>query len=275
MIVGRTPWSARVPLDPLFGVQHRPAGGPAADQGVRPTIMPTDAMKAIFPAAICTTAAAMAWAVRGRASSVFGPSIYHGPRDRSAIALTFDDGPSEDTPRLLEVLDRYNASATFFQCGANVERLPAIARAVQAAGHEIGNHSYAHPLYCCLTPAQIQADLARAQQVIAAATTAQPALFRAPYGVRWFGLRQAQRQLGLLGVMWTAIGYDWKAPVHQVVSRLAGAGNGAILCLHDGRELGVKPDIAVTVEAVRALVPMLRDRGYRLETVSQLICPKN
>jgi len=218
----------------------------------------------------------MGWAVRGRASSVFGPSVYHGPRVRRAIALTFDDGPSEDTPRILDLLADYRAGATFFQCGANVERLPAIARAVREAGHEIGNHSHSHPLYCLHSPAYIQSDVARAQQVIAAATGAAPVLFRAPYGVRWFGLRGVQRRLGLLGVMWTVIGYDWKAAAGEVIRRVARrAGNGAIVCLHDGRELVRQPDIGATVEAVRALVPLLLDQGYQMETVSQLLCPTN
>jgi peptidoglycan/xylan/chitin deacetylase (PgdA/CDA1 family) len=88
------------------------------------------------------------------------------------------------------------------------------------------------------------------------------------------GMRAAQRRLGLMGVMWTAIGYDWSLKADAVVARLAsGAGRGAILCLHDGRELRVKPDIGVTVEAVRRLVPLLLDRGYQLETVSRLLCP--
>ncbi len=84
--------------------------------------------------------AGAAWAVRGRSSTMFAPSIWRGPRDCRALALTFDDGPSESTPALLDVLARHGVSATFFQCGANVERLPGIARATVEAGHEIGNH---------------------------------------------------------------------------------------------------------------------------------------
>lgn len=221
-------------------------------------------------------AASMAWAVRGRSSRVFGPSVHRGPRDRRALALTFDDGPSEDTPRILEALARHGARATFFQCGANAERLPAIARAVAGAGHEIGNHSHTHPLYCLESPRAIVRDLERAQAAIAAAAGVTPRLLRAPFGVRWFGLREAQRRLGLMGVMWTVIGYDWKATADAVLIRMAaGAGNGAILCLHDGRELQKRPDIGVTVAALRRLVPMLIDQGYRLETVSQLLCPKS
>ena len=163
----------------------------------------------------------MAWAVRGRSSSVFAPSVWRGPRGRKSIALTFDDGPSEGTGGVLEVLARYGVAATFFQCGANVARLPDVARAVARAGHEIGNHSYAHPLYCRIPPRAIREDLERAQQTIQEATGARPVWFRAPFGVRWFGLREAQRRLGLAGVMWTVIGYDWSLKPEKVAGRIA------------------------------------------------------
>jgi len=225
-------------------------------------------------AAAAAAVAGTAWAVRGRSSQLFGPSVWRGPRSCHSLALTFDDGPSEDTPRVLEVLDRYAVAATFFVCGANVARLPAVARAVLAAGHEIGNHSYAHPLYCRLSPRAIREDLDRAQQTIQASTGTAPVWFRPPYGVRWFGVRAAQQRLGLSGVMWTVIGYDWSLKAEQVAGRLTGrACNGAILCLHDGRELQAGPDIGVTVEALRRLVPELLERGYRFETVSRLLCP--
>jgi peptidoglycan/xylan/chitin deacetylase (PgdA/CDA1 family) len=219
-------------------------------------------------------ATAMAWAVRGRASAVFAPSVWRGPRGRHAVALTFDDGPSEGTPRILEILARHGVAATFFPCGANVERLPAIVRTAAEAGHEIGNHGYNHPLCPFRSPGFIEADMARAQQVLLEHTSERPVWFRAPYGVRWFGMRRAQRRLGLRGVMWTAMGYDWKLRAEAIVERMAGrVSNGAILCLHDGRELRKEPDIGNTIEAVRRLVPLLLERGYKLETVSQLLCP--
>ncbi|MCU1238036.1 MAG: polysaccharide deacetylase [Candidatus Solibacter sp.] len=218
----------------------------------------------------------MAWAVRGRSASVFGRSVWRGPRERATIALTFDDGPSESTPQILDVLAQYRAPATFFQCGANVARLPEIARAVAQGGHEIGNHSYSHPYLFLRSPAEIERELRRAQETIGERTGARPVWFRAPYGARWFGVGAAQRRLQLTGVMWTAIGYDWSLRVEEVVVRMAAsASNGAILCLHDGRELREKPDVRTTVESVRRLVPMLLDRGYQFETVSRLICPTN
>jgi len=225
-------------------------------------------------AGAAVAAGALAWAVRGRSAAVFGPSVWRGPRDRPTIALTFDDGPSESTPEILEILDRHKVSATFFQCGMNVERLPGIARSVAQAGHEIGNHTYSHPMLCFRSSGYMEDELSRTQDIIGSHTGAWPVWFRAPFGVRWFGLSGPLRKLHLTGVMWTVIGYDWSLKASDVVGRVAQrASNGAILCLHDGRELRVRPEVGQTVEAVRKLVPLLLDRGYEFETVSRLLCP--
>ena len=226
-------------------------------------------------------AAFLAWAVRGRAARVFGPSVWRGSRERRALSLTFDDGPSESTPRILEILERHRVPATFFQIGMNVERLPAVARGVREAGHAIGNHSYSHPLFCDprfgVRPGQaIERELRRAQEAIAEHTGARPTWFRTPYGVRWFGLGPALERLRLTGVMWTVIGYDWKRLAGAVVDGVASrVSPGAIVCLHDGRELRAKPDIGATVEAVRRLVPVLLDQGYKFERLEELLCPNN
>ena len=140
-----------------------------------------------------------------------------------AVALTFDDGPSEGTPQILDILARYRAPATFFQCGANVERLPDVARAVSEAGHAIGNHSHAHPLFCFRSRRFIETDLRRAQEAIERHTGVAPALV--PRALRGPLVRAgaAQRRLDLTGVMWTAIGYDWSLKADAVVERLARA----------------------------------------------------
>ena len=223
----------------------------------------------------------LAWAVRGRSAQVFGPSFWRGSRERRALALTFDDGPSESTPHILEILERHHVPATFFQIGVNVERLPAVARSVHEAGHEIGNHSYSHPYFCGprsgLRPGKfIERELRLAQEAIGQHVGARPNWFRAPYGVRWFGLGTALEHLRLAGVMWSVIGYDWKRPAGVVVDRVVSqVSQGAIVCLHDGRELRAKPDIGATVEAVRRLVPLLLDQGYKFERLDELLCPKN
>jgi len=126
------------------------------------------------------------------------------------------------------------------------------------------------------SPGFIEAELSRAQQSIAEAAGTEPKLFRAPYGVRWFGLRQAQAKLGLQGVMWSVIGRDWRLNGSMVASRLVqGAKKGAIFCLHDGRGIEASPDIRSTLEAMCLAVPKLVDLGFRFEKVSDLLCPKN
>ena len=224
----------------------------------------------------CAGAGLLAHGARGWSSTLFGPSVWRGASGRPSIALTFDDGPSESTPDLLELLDRHQVRATFFQCGVTVRRLPSVARLVVSAGHEVGNHSDTHAPFWRRSAAGIYAELAAAQAAILEASGVTPKLFRAPYGVRWFGLRAAQKRLGLTGVMWTAIGRDWKLPAAGVAARLsAAATSGAIFCLHDGRDLKPEPDISATLEAVARLVPQLKDRGYHFETVSEILCPTN
>ncbi len=226
----------------------------------------------IGAAATGAAAGAFAWAVRGRSSSLLAPSVWKGPRSRRAIALTFDDGPSESTPRVLELLAAHNARATFFMCGANVTRLPGIARQAANDGHEIGNHSYSHSRFDFRAREFMRVDIDDAQQAISAACGVTPTLFRAPYGVRWFGLGAVQRELGLTGVMWSTIGRDWKLPPEQVAKRLlSAASNGAIFCLHDGREKLENPDVSATVGALATLLPELRQKGFELVTVSELL----
>src|SRR5437867_1277799 len=81
----------------------------------------------------CAACVLMGYAVRGRSSALLAPSVYRGSRRRRALALTFDDGPSEGTNQLLDILARYQIPATFFVCGMNVHRLPAVARTTAAA----------------------------------------------------------------------------------------------------------------------------------------------
>jgi peptidoglycan-N-acetylglucosamine deacetylase len=216
----------------------------------------------------------LAYAVRVPSATLLAPSVDRGVRDRKAIALTFDDGPSESTAELLDLLERYRASATFFQCGANVRRLPEAAREVAARGHEIGNHTDTHPRLDFKSREFIERELAQAQKSIEQATGSRPRYFRAPYGVRWFGLGEAQRKLNLTGVMWTTIALDWKWPVDRIVRRLLeGAKNGAIVCLHDGRRIERRPNIQNTLETVRQVLPKLMEQGFHFEKVTDILCP--
>lgn len=223
---------------------------------------------------IVTTAvvSGMAWAVRGRSSTVFGPSEWRGPKDRAELALTFDDGPTPSTPDLLRALEDFRIPATFFQCGMHVRRFPSIAREIVSAGHEVANHTDSHARLWLRSSKFVYDELERAQNSIAEITGKTPAWFRAPYGVRWFGVKKAQQRIGLKHVMWSTLGQDWKLGAGAVAERLiAGAVNGAIFCLHDGRGREADPDIRNTVEAVKRAAPVLLDRGFQFRTASDLL----
>ena len=226
--------------------------------------------------------AASVYAVKAPSSQVFGRSVFKGSSNRRSIALTFDDGPSPGTLHLLDYFAQQGVRATFFQCGANVQRHPEIARAVQRAGHEIGNHTFSHPRLCPRLGWQLNVrsrqnvfdEFAQTQHVLHGLGIG-PVLLRAPYGLRWFGMRQAQRQLGLLGVMWTVIGHDWEWEPEAVADLvLAKAAPGGIVCLHDGRDTRPNPNIDTTIAAVKRIVPALQRQGYTFETVSELLQPR-
>src|SRR5919199_1055195 len=206
--------------------------------------------------------ATAAYGTLSRTSQIFGPSVYRGPGRRRTIAITFDDGPSEGTLPILEYLQKENVWATFFQCGMNVRRLPHIAGQVAAAGHQLGNHTYSHPKLLFKSYEFIEREFTEAQKVITGETGLAPMLLRPPYGFRWLGLRQVQRKLALLGVMWTVIGNDWRWPAERIANHvLRRVTPGGIICLHDGRGVQPKPDVSVTLRALQKIVPVLKDNG--------------
>jgi peptidoglycan-N-acetylglucosamine deacetylase len=230
-------------------------------------------------AVVACSVAAVGYGIRAPSSQLFAPSIYRGSGDRRSIALTFDDGPSPGTAELLKRLADENVRATFFQCGINVVRNPELARQVLEAGHEIGNHTFTHIRLCprlgwqpnFVSPSRIYQELADTQEAIATATGAVPRWFRAPYGMRWFGLRTAQRRLNLTGAYWTVIGHDWEWDAEHVTEHvIARAAAGGIVCMHDGRDSRKNPDISVTIEAVMKILPRLRAMGFSFETVSEI-----
>lgn len=195
----------------------------------------------------------------------------HGSRDRHRVALTFDDGPDpERTPALLDAFAELGAPATFFLVGNRVDEHPELAARIAREGHEVGNHTHSHP-YLPLSRSRVVArELASADTAIERATGIVPALARPPYGgrsprnVRVFD-RAAKRL-----VLWDVNSFDWKGrSASEIAQRvLARTRPGSIILLHEARAGG-----EVTIEAVRLLVPALRERGYELATVSRTLEP--
>lgn len=205
-------------------------------------------------------------------SQWLGPTVWRGRQDTPTVALTFDDGPSEDTERVLDVLQAYDVPATFFMIGREVERHPQTARRVVAEGHEVGNHSYSHPIFLYRTRTETARQLTLTQQTISSVTGVRPRLARPPCGVRTPGYFAAARRLGLRTVQWSVAGFDWKKrSARQVADAvLEDVRPGSIILLHDGDSQG-KKDRRETVTALALIIEGLLARGLRVVPLALLL----
>lgn len=210
------------------------------------------------------------------ASQIFGPTLLAG-RNPQEIALTFDDGPNERcTPELLEILARHRVRATFFMVGKYIRQRPDIARAVQAAGHLVGNHTMTHPMLMGCSAKQIREELRGCKALLEDTLGAPVHYFRPPFGARRpYVLREA-RALDLTPVMWNVTGHDWNpCPAEQVqntltqgIARNQQRRRGSNLLLHDGGHLEMGADRSHTLRAVDWL--LVQDRvGRRFVTIDQ------
>ncbi len=192
------------------------------------------------------------------------------------IALTFDDGPSEWTAPILDLLAEHDARATFFVVGEHIIGNVEIVDRIHAEGHELGNHTTTHPDLSTLLPERVRAELAETALMITAITGQSPQVWRAPY------LRLPVDELPPFPhIGCTIIPGDWNEPSAEVLADgiVALAQDGDIVLLHDGRPPGQPPHDQGgsldtrehTVEAVRLLLPRLVERGFGFVTASELV----
>jgi peptidoglycan/xylan/chitin deacetylase (PgdA/CDA1 family) len=180
-------------------------------------------------------------------------------------ALTFDDGPhAQGTPAVLDILRREGVRATFFLVGEQVLRNPALARELADAGHGIALHCHRHRNLLRLTPSQVREDIARAQDSIAVHTGCCPQLYRPPYGVLNPSALRLARVRGWRTLLWTHWGQDWQAhatPASICARVTDGAGEGAVLLLHDADDYSAPDSWKRTVQALPRILDTLAQRG--------------
>jgi peptidoglycan/xylan/chitin deacetylase (PgdA/CDA1 family) len=184
------------------------------------------------------------------------------------VALTFDDGPQPDsTPAFLEALDRLGWRATFFMLGSMVDRSPALAAEVAAAGHEVAVHGYDHRSELFRSARAIHHDLARALDSVSTATGCRPRWFRPPYGTLSGGGVLAARRQGLRTVLWSTWGKDWRAEatpgtvVAEVECHLA---PGATVLLHDSDCTSAPQAWRSALGALEPLAELFDSRGLQV-----------
>lgn len=241
-------------------------------------------------------------------SQLYGPTFIGTPGKGKQLALTYDDGPNDpDTPRLLDVLARHEVKATFFLIGRYVEQRPDIAHRIITEGHEVGNHTYTHPvLSLCdrdnvigeLHACDLQSMLATAEPrrtedslekvnegdrwhavdamlAFAKVRAGQSGsrLFRPPFGARRPATLHIAREMGYTPIMWSVWCFDWKATTADRVEAHAvrGITGGDVILLHDGGHKHFGTDRSHTVEATERIIRRYQDQGFEFVTVGRMM----
>lgn len=199
-------------------------------------------------------------------SQTFGRTLIAG-NDPTEIALTYDDGPNDAaTMELLDVLASHGARATFFMIGRFVRQRPEIARAVQAAGHLVGNHTMSHPWLAWQPERVVREELRGCNDALEDVLGAPVRYMRPPHGARRPAVLGIAKELGLTVVQWNAWGKDWEpigasdvlANVRRGMRRARARGRGSNVLLHDGYDRAMGADRERTVQATAEL---LRELG--------------
>jgi peptidoglycan-N-acetylglucosamine deacetylase len=221
------------------------------------------------------TAGGYAYAAKWPTSQVFGRTVLAGSNTQQ-VALTFDDGPNDPyTQRLLDLLARHGARATFFLIGSFVRRRPEIARAILQGGHLLGNHTMTHPSLMWERPARVRQELADCSAAIEDATGQTVKWFRPPFGSRRPDVLRTARELGLAPVMWNVFPRDWTAAAPEALAARIQSGirrnqrrnRGSNVLLHDGGHTQIGTDRSTTLAATGKLLQEWAGSSFRLVTV--------
>src|SRR6266700_3425822 len=220
------------------------------------------------PAAAALSGAVISYAAVDPRAQLFGATLCQTASSRQ-LALTFDDGPNPAiTPRLLDLLDRHDAKATFFVIGRFVQACGALTKEISSRGHLLGNHTQTHPNLFWLGPRAVRNQLQQCQGALQDATGSPARYFPPPYGAR---------KLGMQTVMWTLLPGDWQEkPLERLTARMKPIADhaaksprrssGDVVCLHDGGHRQLNSDRTRTLKALEYWLPRWRDLGLKFLT---------
>lgn len=208
----------------------------------------------------------------------YQPDIYRtGNRSHNKVALTFDDGPSEEfTPLILDILAEYQVPATFFMVGSHVERLPDVAKRIVEDGHTIGNHTQNHRNIPTLSTMDLHREIVEATANIFEATGVYPSYIRPPRGMYDDRLRRLSKLLGQEIVLWSISTRDWRYGVTPsyivrfVDNKVRG---GDIILFHDSGALlkNEGGDRMATVLALPEVIELILANGLEIVPLSELL----
>lgn len=194
--------------------------------------------------------------------------IYCVQTDEKKVALSFDAAwGNEDTQTLMEILDKHGVTVTFFMTGQWVEKYPDDVKMIASKGHDLGNHSESHPNMSQLTNKQVKEELQNVHDKVKELTGVEMNLFRPPFGDYDNDVILTAKSCGYHTIQWDIDSLDWKDyGVDSIINTVVNndhLGNGSIILMHNGAKY--------TPEALESVIIGLKDKGYELVPISQLI----
>lgn len=193
--------------------------------------------------------------------------IFHGPRTKKIVALTFDDGPHPArTPQILEVLKKHKVKATFFMVAKQVKKFPKTAAEVKRAGHSIGSHTINHPRLKKCSLSKLQEEIGGSVKIIKAYTGVKPRYFRPTYGQYDQRIMRMAEKYGMQTILWDADASDYyrrrsAETIQKLIVRKTKP--GSIILLHEKR--------ASAVKALDKIIPALKAKGYKFVKLKELL----
>jgi len=200
-------------------------------------------------------------------SNFFTPAFCYAIGAEKQIALSFDDGPNHEfTPQVLSTLAQYNASATFFIIGKNIQGNENILKQIDAAGHGIGNHSHSHSFFIDFKSVQgFKDELNQTTESVFKIIGKRMKLFRPPYGVTTPNLAKASNGLNYNIIGWTIRSFDTTGvPAHIITRRVqTQIKPGVIILFHDTSDK--------TIQVLKQTLNFAKENGYKIVSVEQLL----
>lgn len=196
------------------------------------------------------------------------PQIEPAPQPgKKYVALTFDDGPSLYTPRVLAILKEKNVHATFFVIGRQIERGSKTLLQSRQMGNQIANHTLKHRYFPTKSTELLKKDVTKTRLILKRYTGVDTTYVRLPYGATNKRINKALKQMGMKKIFWTHDTRDWARPgvkrvVHNAITNVR---NGSIILMHDGG--GTREQ---TLKALPLIIDRLKAQGYTFVTVEQL-----
>ncbi|MFG2648463.1 polysaccharide deacetylase family protein [Streptomyces sp. NPDC048436] len=189
-------------------------------------------------------------------------------RKAKCVALTFDAGPSENSPRLLDILKEEKVPATFFLLGKNhIAKHPELVKRMNDEGHEVASHTWSHKILTDITPDEAREELRRPNEAIEKLIGHKPTLMRPPQGRTNPDVNKISREEGLSEVLWSVTAKDYTTDDSALIQKrvVDQTQRDGIILLHDIYK--------GTVPAVPGIIDELKKRGYVFVTVPQLLAP--